>query len=243
MNKMKVFSSFDLKVIAFITMIIDHVGYCLYYLFNYDTMLTFRLIGRVSMPIFTFLIYQGFKHTSNLEEYIKRLLLAASITQILILIEGIIAYKVAPNYDIRPYSNLNILFSFTIGVLFLCLIDNIRKVEKRMLRYALMGICIIAILELSLLSNIEYELIPLCILTFLYYLEKINDKKIIKFILIIIFILAFFFFTSGLDKFAILSIPLIAMYNGRKGIDDKRVFYYAYPIQYVIIYALGIILY
>ncbi|MEG2295239.1 MAG: TraX family protein, partial [Oscillospiraceae bacterium] len=53
-------TSFHLKLIAIITMFIDHIGAVL---FPYHG--SFRLIGRISFVLFAFLLVQGFIHTSN----------------------------------------------------------------------------------------------------------------------------------------------------------------------------------
>lgn len=51
-----------LKVIAMISMVIDHVAL---YLMEDDTILyeTMRCIGRIAFPVFAFLITEGFIHT------------------------------------------------------------------------------------------------------------------------------------------------------------------------------------
>ena len=72
----KFLSNFDLKILAIITMTIDHIGAIMYP--NIDI---FRIIGRVSFPIFAFLLVEGFKHTSNKHKYYIRLNLFAINTQ------------------------------------------------------------------------------------------------------------------------------------------------------------------
>ena len=53
-----------LKVIAMISMVIDHVAL---YLMEYGTVLyeTMRCIGRIAFPVFAFLIAEGFIHTKS----------------------------------------------------------------------------------------------------------------------------------------------------------------------------------
>ena len=60
MSKIKILSSNQLKIIACITMLIDHIGY--YLLPNVGVL---RLIGRLTFPIFAFLISEGAKYTKN----------------------------------------------------------------------------------------------------------------------------------------------------------------------------------
>ena len=67
---------FILKVLALITMIIDHYGA----IFQND-IITFRIIGRLAFPIYCFLLVEGYLHTSDVKQYAKRLLLFALISE------------------------------------------------------------------------------------------------------------------------------------------------------------------
>ena len=65
-----------LKLIACITMFIDHTGF-LY--FPQKPLL--RIIGRIAFPIFAYQVAVGFWHTSDHKRYLKRLLIFAIISQ------------------------------------------------------------------------------------------------------------------------------------------------------------------
>ena len=61
-------TSYQLKWIAIVTMVIDHMGAILY-----PTEMVFRYIGRISFPIFCFLLVEGFCHTHDIFGYMARL--------------------------------------------------------------------------------------------------------------------------------------------------------------------------
>ena len=108
-----------------ITMLIDHIGACVFerglllvdeirndaalfeMLRNTDRIL--RLIGRVSFPIFCFLLVEGFFHTHNLKKYILNL--------------GIFALISEPVYDLACAGTLfslgqqNVLFTLLLGLI------------------------------------------------------------------------------------------------------------------------------
>ena len=70
-------STFQLKWIAIITMLIDHIGAVL---FPYE--LGYRIIGRIAFPIFCFLIVEGFSHTRDVRRYMVRLGIFALISEL-----------------------------------------------------------------------------------------------------------------------------------------------------------------
>ncbi|MEB3209719.1 MAG: TraX family protein [Leptolyngbyaceae bacterium] len=69
-------TSFQLKLFAAICMVIDHVGVVFY---PEETL--FRIIGRLSFPLFAWLLTQGEKKTQNIRAYFTRLVIGALISQ------------------------------------------------------------------------------------------------------------------------------------------------------------------
>jgi len=78
-------STFVLKIIAIVAMLIDHTGAILIspHATEYPTLyLVSRGIGRIAFPIFVFLIVEGFYHTRDVKKYLKRLGIFAIISEI-----------------------------------------------------------------------------------------------------------------------------------------------------------------
>lgn len=72
-----------LKIIAVITMLIDHIAYVLQiYSYSYSTYHIMRIIGRIAFPIFAFMIAEGAKHTRDIRKYLLRLLIFAFISEV-----------------------------------------------------------------------------------------------------------------------------------------------------------------
>ena len=69
-------SSFALHIIAMIFMLCDHMWATI---LDYEWL---TCIGRIAFPIFAFLITEGYIHTSNINKYIKRMVIFAIITEI-----------------------------------------------------------------------------------------------------------------------------------------------------------------
>ena len=79
-----VFSSFILKVLALVFMTVDHVGVALgmFYGENYWVVMLLRMIGRLALPLFCFMIVEGVLHTKNIGKYFLRLGIMATIISI-----------------------------------------------------------------------------------------------------------------------------------------------------------------
>ena len=120
-------SSFLIKIIAIISMAIDHTNYIL------DSNVVLNQIGRIAFPLFCFQIVVGYAKTKSLSKYIYRLLLFAFISQI----PYMWFMKIVGGEGIY----LNVLFTLALGLIAmyiydlqittnngeLCLIDKNRK--------------------------------------------------------------------------------------------------------------------
>lgn len=259
MNKLKIFSSFDLKVIAFITMIIDHIGCFFYYSMSYEKYYMLRAVGRISMPIFAFLIFQGFKHTSNLKKYITRVFLLASITQILNIILGLSVKHLVPNYQIEFYKTFNSVFSFAIGLIILYLLDKVieKRKEIKLMDFILSIFGIVLLFSLFFIFEVDYGiLVPILLICFYTYnilLEKpdsiIDSKKnksiniILKAFFIMLGVIIVGIFSKNIESFGIIALIVILLYNGKKGKNLGRLFYLLYPLQYLVLCVLGVMFY
>ena len=113
----KILTSFHLKIIALFSMSLDHIGSILF-----PDCLFLRLLGRISLPIFVFLLIEGYFHTSSKGKYFLRMLVFAFISE--------------PFYDFAFYDtffyskNQNILFLLALGILFLFLLEQVSKIGR-----------------------------------------------------------------------------------------------------------------
>lgn len=106
------FSGSALKVIAMISMVIDHIAL---YLMEHGTVLyeTMRCIGRIAFPVFAFLIAEGFIHTRSRYRYFFTLLGFAVISEI-------------PWYLLNGADGThNVMFTLAFGVATLMVLENL----------------------------------------------------------------------------------------------------------------------
>ena len=222
-------SAFVLKIIAVITMFIDHFGYVV----SNGKLSFYNYIGRIAFPIFAFQISEGYIHTKNLKKYFLKLFSFALISQIpFMLFSKIVTDKFG----------LNVLFTLFLGLTAIFIYDKCK--------YKILGIIAgIAIGLIAEFTRCDYGLFGVSlILIFYIFKNNIINTSIFYFIAVSTKygILAF---KSGMQPRILylfigtfISMFFIALYNGKKGKDTKYLLYLFYPIHLILLYGLYLIL-
>lgn len=130
---------FTLKIIAAVTMTIDHVGAMFF-----PDQIFWRCIGRMAFPIFCYLIANGFFYTRSKIKYLSRLLGCALLSQLPFIAmywyeRGSFSILSAPNGMFSSIGNffyfgfchLNSIFTLFFGLLAIIFLDTIRKFFAR----------------------------------------------------------------------------------------------------------------
>lgn len=224
-------NAFVLKIVACVTMFIDHIGYIIFGKFSF-----FNYIGRLAFPIFAFQIAEGYKHTKNIKKYFFRLLIFAIISQFPFSLFYYIAFgTVIPNVIftlafglicIYIYDKYN-KFTGIASVLFLGLIAQLLKFD-----YGIFGIILILIFHIFQGKKIH---------TAFFFILAVCIKYFIQ-IAYCGFIYEAIFIYSLLAFFTCLSIIFILLYNGKKGKNAKYLFYIFYPVHLLLLCILHFII-
>ena len=240
-------NSNNLKCIAIICMIIDHIGFFFIDNVDYSTYILCRSIGRIAMPLFIFLLVEGFFYTKNLKKYILRMFIVASITQAIILIFNYIDINYFNN-KIPTLERLNILFSFTLILFLLRTIDK-SFIENKVLDIFFRSVTLLVIISIYLVVDIDYGIYGALIALTFYILKKINKnidpfvKYLIQTSLVIIF--SILSIKSLIGVFVVFSNIFIMMYNNKRGKKRKSLtllFYSVFFLQYLLMYLIKLIL-
>lgn len=228
---MNIFSSFTLKVMALIFMLMDHMYSMLPNDFNIP--IWFGYIGRISAPIFFYLVVEGFFYTKSRKKYISRVFLMG-----LLMIFIDIIFKI----------NNNIFLSIGCSLLTLTGIDIYKNSNESFKK--LKGILItLLFIILGLFTEASIYGVGM---TLIFYLFK-NNKKImfISYILLSLFGIFSMIGPNFIEAIMlwdyqwmmVFAIIPISMYNGKLGFNNKFVkwiFYWFYPIHLVVINIISI---
>ena len=223
-EKYKILSGSALKCIALVTMLIDHVGLHLLRGSNIVLLRTgqgaltldylMRRVGRLSFPIYCFLLTEGFLHTRDRKKYGLNLLIFALISEI--------PWNLEHTGTLR-YPSQNVFFTLFVGYVGLCCLESLREQPRRQL--AALLILVLAALNL----RADYGVAGFGLILLLYVLR---EQKILQAVLGTCFL-------SSTWMGGLAFIP-INLYNGERGFIRGRalkyLFYAAYPLHILAIW-------
>lgn len=218
-------SSFALRTLALASMIIDHAGLALF-----PDVGVFRCIGRLSFPIYCFLIVQGYLHTHDIRAYGRRLLLFAFLSEIPfdLLIFGRTASPMEQN----------VLFSLLLGLTALHCADSMK--DRPMHASAV----ILLLCMCAMAANVSFGWLSVALCLGMRYADRsrlrlalytAGSLLLYTLSLLLSGVTASWVLVSLCALFAL--IPLL-LYNGRRGAHHPMLtflFYAAYPLHIIIL--------
>ena len=210
----------QLKLLAMIAMTCDHVGLQLL-----PQLPVLRLIGRLALPIYAFLIAEGCRHTRSCGRYLFRMAAMAALCQMV--------YFVAMG---SLYQCILVTFSLSIGLIRL---SEELKDGKAWPFYAATAAAFFLCVVLPDLWTgtdfaIDYGLPGVLLPLFIYHG---GTKGLVAGLVILALSL------GGIQWFALAAVPLLLAYNGQRGMGKLGwLFYWYYPLHLMVIYGLSLIL-
>lgn len=204
---MKILTAFDLKIIALITMIFDHVGTIFF-----PEVIIFRLIGRVAFVLYAFMLVEGYFHTSNIKVYFSKLFLWAIISEI--------PYDYAFHGQFFYPNDQNIFLSLLLGLGTIYLIEKLSKIILKII------LCSGAIL-MAIGLKLDYQWYGILTILLFYYLRESS----LKFLAIGALSLLASIKLMSLQFFAVFAFFPIILYNGERGKRTGEIYYSFYAIH------------
>ena len=219
-------SMLTLKIIAVISMLLDHIGYA-------ADIYALRCVGRLAFPIFAFLIGNGFRHTAHPGRYLCRLLFLAVLSQIPFTLFL---------YGTAAPEKLNIFLTLSLGLALLWSMERcVTDIAK--LLCLILGIVLCAGIETVV--PMDYGLRGVLLIVLLYYCPSGVGKTAV-FIGIYYLPLWDALLTGNplpqnwpQSLWGLLSLPLMCLYNRKSGYRSKALqwfFYLFYPAHLLILY-------
>ncbi|MCR5372895.1 MAG: conjugal transfer protein TraX [Solobacterium sp.] len=223
-EKYRILDGTALKIIAMISMVLDHVGAVFF-----PGARWMRYAGRIAMPVFAFCVAEGYAHTRDRRKYIIRM--------------GVFALFSEIPFDLlffgRPgFEHQNILVTFFLALIALELFERLRGTMNEetgrygTVRTILGNTAVIAVAALALVLRTDYSMFGV-IAVFLFYLSRdmhplVHSGSGTAFLALTR--------TMGSYRATGLSFLPLALYNGKRGKGLKWLFYLFYPGHALLLY-------
>ena len=218
-GKERALSGSALKLVAMAAMVIDHVA-LIFFCNNPEHSTTYELmrtIGRISYPVFAFLVVEGYLHTHDFGRYAKRLLYFAIVSEI-------------PWQLINHDGSHNVLFTLLAGLFVLYLIEHWKTKDRNIvLLFIFTGI-------LLTYYRTDYEWRGLLLILLFYLFRKQHALQTLSGLLVMSY--------YGMIG-ALLAYGVLNTYNGNRGFihgrHNKYLIYLFYPCHLMFLWISRII--
>lgn len=234
-----------IKFLACALMVVDHIGFLFF-----PEVLIWRAIGRVSMPLFAFAIAEGCKYTRDKRKHFLLPFLLAVICQIV--------YYFFDNGSLY----MCILVTFSLSILTIYALQNFKTAlftesdfSDKLLSGVLFALTVFCVYALNQVLSIDYGfwgcMTPVFASLFDFhripapaFLQKADNIPIRALCMAFpLCMIALFGDFGAVSYFALIAIPLLFLYNGKKGrFKTKYFFYLFYPLHLVLLQAIAMFL-
>ena len=215
-------TSNQLKLLAMLTMTLDHIGVQLY-----PGVLWLRIFGRLAFPIYAYMIAEGCAHTRNRRKYLLQMAGLALLCQLV--------YFFAMGSLFQC-----ILVTFTLSILLIYACDT---GSRPLTALALLGVAFVTVALPRLLPGTDFAidygffgvLVPVAA-----YLGETRRKKLL-FTAGALVVLAWL--VGGIQWYSLAALLPLALYSGQRGKRRmKWLFYLYYPLHLAAIYGISLLL-
>ena len=225
-GKIQFLSGAWLKLIAIISMLIDHVNKALIYpnlSSNYGTLTIvsniFDIIGRIAFPLFCFMLVEGFFKTRSRKKYLRNLL-----------IFGVISEVPFDMFTTASFFNMNwnnVMFTLALVLITIWIIDTLKEKLKnrpKALWYFASLIIVLLMCIIAMFLSLDYEHHAILIGYFFYLF---HDTPILA--------VPLGYASMYTQPWALLGFGLTLTYNGERGKQNKMLGYWFYPVHLLIL--------
>lgn len=224
-----------LKIIAAVSMLLDHIGVVFF-----PRVAVFRILGRLALPIFAFMIAEGCRYTKNRLRYFLTIFGLGALCQIV--------YYV---YDRDLY--MCILVTFSLSMLVIYPLQNLKAAETAGKRCFWALVTVAAVGFVWLLNRwlvIDYGFWGCMLPVFAALVQGRGkatagkwDRKEIHVLILAVGAVLLAVDRGGVQIWSLAALPLLLAYSGQRGKGNLKYFFYIfYPVHLALLQGLAMIL-
>ena len=218
-------SSFALHILAMLLMLCDHLQLTLL-----PDLPILRCVGRLAFPLFAFMAVEGYLHTRSLKKYLLRLLMLAVISEI--------PFDLLVSGSVFDPMHQNVIWTIILGLCCIRAFENISADLKKMLS----AVVIIASLAAAIIARVDYSSAGVLTLLAFYAFRgntvRCRLMQLLSLAFINLVLLGGIQFAFPYQALAVLSLPIIWLYDGSQGPHNgfiKAANYLFYPAHMLIL--------
>lgn len=216
-----------LKLIAAISMVVDHAG-----LLFFPQQDIFRILGRLAFPIYAFFIAEGCHYTKNRLRYFLQIFLLGALCQ-------------AVYFFVSGDTYLNILLTFSCSILLIYLLQQVQASSHFLWKLAFVAAIVLTAL-LTRQVQIDYGFAGILVPVFASVLHParrnlLHTKDLLLSVALLgIGLLLLSYSNGSVQYYSLLTLPLLLLYSGQRGKGNfKYAFYLFYPLHLVVLQAIA----
>ena len=232
-----------LKFIAAVAMVCDHAGLLLFP--RADWM---RIVGRLSFPIFAFMISEGAKHTKNRSRYLFTLASFATVIQL-----GYFFYSQS--------LEMSVMITFAISVCLIYLLDLVKTllfsetapIHQRVLSVLGLFLSIIFVRVLCAELDVDYGFWGCMLPVFAslpvtprkdpHVFFSFTDRIPVRLATMTVGLLFLSVALGDPQIWSLLSLPILLLYSGERGtLRTKYFFYVFYPLHLILLEGINMLI-
>lgn len=221
----RILSGNALKIIAAISMTLDHMGLML---LSDHTL--FRILGRLALPIYAYMIAEGCQYTRNRSKYFGMVFILGAVCQVVY-------------WFVDKSLYFSILITFSLSILMVYALQNWKK-RQTLSSGLLFAFSVAAVYGLNRYFTIDYGFWGCMLPVFAALPHKTPYDRhpvgILTLGLGLIFLAADI---GGIQIYSLLALPLLFAYSGKRGRWKMKYFFYIfYPAHLVILEAIALLI-
>ena len=205
-----------LKLIAVVSMLIDHIGYVFF-----PSVKLLRIIGRLAMPIYCFCVSEGLIHTRSRKAYLLRVSIFALISEL--------PYDMAFNGRFE-FKDQNVMFTFIFAILGIDIGEFILEKNRSSAAQFFALIASLLFAALAQVIHTDYGIFGVVLVYMFYFFRSLPVFRIL--------VSALFVTVTCWGKRELYCLPafiLLMLYNGQRGAGFKYLFYSFYPVHLAVL--------
>ena len=206
-----------LKILACVTMLIDHVGVVFF-----PGIMGWRIVGRLAFPIYCFLMAEGMARTRNVKKYGIRLAIGALLAEI--------------PFDLLFYHQLTLAHQSVMVTLLIGYGMVVLMKQYPRFQLATLFLCAMA----AGFLHTDYGALGVLMIGMFVLTRELKYKLVLQTVLL--GILLWYLNGYWVQMCALAAMVPIALYNGRKSGHNKTVqwiFYLFYPVHMAVLLLLS----